>query len=242
MKKALALLLAVLMLMSLVLTGCGGSKSDKFGEVSERPKVDLPDAQVATQAPETEPPATEKPVSIGRMVGGVYTNSYAGFGVELDSNWTFLTAEELQELPTDVNEQLGYGDLDIPQIMDMQAENLTDYTSMNVLYQELTLQQQLVFATYSEEELADEVLATADDLIASYANAGITVLDMKKVQVEFMGEMRWAIHTTASYSDVPYYMLQFMDYSLGKYSVTLTLASFFEDRTDDLMDLFFVVE
>ena len=42
-----------------------------------------------------------------------------------------------------------------------------------------------------------------------------------------------------SMEGVPYYTLQLFDYRLGQYSVTLTLASFVEDNTESLLDLFY---
>ena len=41
---------------------------------------------------------------------------------------------------------------------------------------------------------------------------------------------------------VPYYTLQIMDYTVGQYGVTLTVSSFVEDKTQQLLDLFYAVE
>ena len=84
-KSCLALVLVVLMVASLF-TGCA-AKEPEAGTVTPTP----------TEAP-TEAPV-ESNVSLGRMEGGVYTNSYTGYGCTLDSNWVFQSAEELQELP-----------------------------------------------------------------------------------------------------------------------------------------------
>ena len=235
--RKISFLLAALMMLSLVLTACGND-APPSGKLDEIPQ------SIATEAPATEPPATEKPVTVGRMEGGVYTNTYAGFGVKLDSNWSFLTAEELQEMPENLDEALAQidGASSIPQIMDMQAENMTDFTSMNVLYQELNMQQRLVFAALSEEDVVDETLKTQDQIIDAYAVTGIAVEKMEKVSVTFLGEEHWAVKTTATFEGVPYYILQIMDYSLGRYSVTLTVGSFLEDNTESLLDLFYPVE
>ena len=40
---------------------------------------------------------------------------------------------------------------------------------------------------------------------------------------------------------VPYYTLQLFDFALGQYSVTLTLASFVEDNTTGMLELFYPV-
>ena len=51
-----------------------------------------------------------------------------------------------------------------------------------------------------------------------------------------------ALHTIAVVQNVPYYTLQFFDFDLGAYSVTLTLASYEEDNTMSLADLFYAVD
>ena len=81
-----------------------------------------------------------------------------------------------------------------------------------------------------------------DAMEAAYASAGILVDDMEVVTVNFLGEERAALHTIAVVQNVPYYTLQFFDFDLGAYSVTLTLASYEEDNTMSLADLFYAVD
>lgn len=242
MKKRSLVLVIALLVFSLMLAACGSDAPapSKLDELKDKSESNLGNVTPV----ETEAPAEEKTVTLGRMVGGVYTNSYAGFGVELDTNWTFYTAEELQEIPENLDEALAEidGASSIPQIMDMQAENVNDLTSMNVLYQQLNMQQRLVFAALSDEDVVDETLKTQDQIIDAYAATGIAVESMEKVTVTFLGEERYAVKTVASIEGVPYYILQLMDYDLGQYSVTLTLGSFMEDNTESLLDLFYPVE
>lgn len=242
MKKRSLILVIALVIFSLMLAACGSNEPapSKLDELKDKPESNLGNVTPV----ETEAPSEDKTVTLGRMVGGVYTNSYAGFGVELDTNWTFYTAEELQEIPENLDEALAEidGASAIPQIMDMQAENVNDLTSMNVLYQQLNMQQRLVFAALSDEDVVVETLKTQDQIIDAYAATGIAVESMEKVTVTFLGEERYAVKTVASIDDVPYYILQLMDYDLGQYSVTLTLGSFMEDNTESLLDLFYPVE
>lgn len=188
----------------------------------------------------------EPVVSLGRMEGGVYTNQYAGFGCKLDSNWQFYTAEELQELPDNLEEMFKGTDagdsLDkYPVIADMQAENTTDLTSINVQYQKLDTATRLVFAAYDEEGVIDETMKQKDAMISSYAQAGIDVISMEKVTVTYLGQEHTAILTSATVQSVPYYTLQIMNYHLGQYAVIVTFASFGENHTEALLDLFYPV-
>ena len=79
-------------------------------------------------------------------------------------------------------------------------------------------------------------------LVAAYEQAGFTVDSIEKVTVTFLGEERTALHSSMEFQGVPYFTLQFFDYHLGEYSVVTTLASYAEDRTASLMELFYSLE
>lgn len=192
--------------------------------------------------------AQENPVSLGKMEGGVYENSYTGYGCKLDGNWEFYTAEELQELPANTREILGDSELmeksaDLEMISDMQAENLTDFTSIGVLYTKLDLQTRLTYAAMGEKAILEATLEQEGQAIKdSYAQAGIAVEEISLVEVTFAGQTRTAMKTVGTAYELPYYILQIMDFRLGAYSVTLTLSSFQEDRTEDMLSLFYALD
>ncbi len=233
-KKALALLLATILVLSLCLTGCSNEK-DIAGTISS--------SDTPANEPEEETLDEGAPLSLGRMQGGVYTNSYMGIQCELDENWTFYSAEELQTLPDDINELLGDTEMGevldgITQITDMKAENTNDLTTMNILYQEMGLQERLLYSTMSYQDVVDSTLEQSEMIIDSYAAAGMENAVITPVTVEFLGEERPALKTQCETQGVPYYVLQVFDYSIGKYSVTLTVGSFMEDKTEQVLALF----
>lgn len=241
MKKHLCLTLALIIALCIPLTACGG-ESDVKGNVTpdQETTASIPAGTVEQTVPENE-------LSLGRMEGGTYTNEYVGYACKLDSNWTFRSAEELQEIPDTVSDMISGSELgdalaDVQQFTDMMAENATDLATMNVLYQKLSLQERLAYAALTEEQVVDATLDQQDMMIQAYAQAGITVISMDKVTVNFMGEERTAIHTEAAVQDIPYFMLQFFDFDLGGYGVTTTLASYEEDKTVSLAALFYKLE
>lgn len=243
--RLLALGLAVTLI--LALAACGGKSKDISGKIEPRPS----DAAAPTGSVETPPAEDEEgdetPVSLGRIEGGTYTNTYAGFACDLDSNWEFYTAEELQELPDNVKELMEGTDLgeamsDLTQLTDMKAENAEELTTINVAYTKLDAQSRLAYLALSEEEIMDVMLEQKDMLISSYAQLGIEVDSMEKIEVDFLGEKHFALHTSASQYDIPCYMLQLFDYSLGRYGVTTTFCSYQEDMTEDLAGLFYAVD
>lgn len=224
MKNIHGLLLALLVAATVLLTGCGKGQEDISGKVTPNE---------TTSAVETAPEETaaeEKNVSLGRIEGGVYTNTYAGFGCELDSNWVFYSAEELQELPGDVQELFADTELDetvagMTQITDMKAENTEDLTVINVLYTKLDVQSRLLYAMMSEEDILDATLEQKDLMISSYAQAGIEVSSMEKAEVDFLGEKHFAIRTSSTWDGVPYFTLQVFDYHAGSYGITTTFPA-----------------
>lgn len=242
MKKIIALLLACLMCAG-ALMGCGSSE-DISGTVTAKEDAEstAPTSEI-TEAAE----ATEEPLSLGRLEGGIYTNSYAGYGCELSSDWTFYSAEELQELPEAAKSAMEGSELadslaDYQQISDMKAENANDMQTVNVMYTKMSLADRVASAALSEEELADTVLAQKDSVIDAYEQSGMIVSSMDKVEVSFLGETHWALYTAGTVSEVPFYMLQVMDYSRGAYGVTLTVQSYYEDTTQDVLNMFYAVD
>lgn len=247
-RKCLPALLAAIIL----LMGCSAEQEDISGTITpnETAGAAVPTSYVEAIPQETSESTAEteeNPVSLGRIEGGVYTNTYAGFGCVLDANWVFYSAAELQELPGDVQELFSDSDLsdafaDVTQIADMKAENANDLTIINVLYNKLDAQSRLVYALMSEEDILDATMEQKDLLISTYSQAGIEVDTMEKVEVEFLGETHYAMRTSSTWDGVPYYALQLFDYHAGAYGITVTFSSYFEDRTEDLLTLFYKVE
>ena len=122
------------------------------------------------------------------------------------------------------------------------AENVDELTTMNVVYTKLSLQERLAYALMDDAAIMDEVLKQKDMLISSYAQAGIDATAIEEVTVTFLGQERLAMHTTATMQDVPYFILQVYDYHLGGYGVVTTFASFIEDKTESLLELFYALE
>lgn len=233
-------LLPLLLVLALLLAGCGGKEDTVSGTVT--PAQD----QSSTVPTGTAAAPAEKDVSLGVLEGGAYTSAYAGFGCELDADWVYYGAEELQELPENVHEliensQLGELMADASQIMDMKAENVNDLTTINVLLTKMGMQERLAYSSLSDEEVLDTILQQSDMMAEAYTQAGFEVSAMEKVTVDFLGETRWALKTSAVTQGVDYYILQVFDYRAGQFGITLTVSSYVEDRTADLLALFYPV-
>ena len=230
MKNRKFLVLMTLVLAFSLLAGCGSDKEDVSGSITS-----------------TTSPIQDKNLSLGVVEGGTYTNAYAGIGCTLDGSWVIYPAEQLQELPATVRDMMEGSELaeamaDVEQFTDMFAENADSMINMNVLLQKQSMQERLAFAMLTEEQMVDGLLEQLDTLTEAYAQAGINVKSMEKVVVTFLGEERYAAKTTAESQGIPVYMLQLFDYTLGEYSVTITMTSFLEDNTASALELFYKLD
>ncbi len=243
-------LAAVLCVCAMVLFACSDNKEDIAGKVEQNQEsvgADKGNTENEGQQDKTDSTQEDKNLSLGSIEGGTYTNEYLGIGCKLDENWTLFTAEELQELPQAVKDAMDGTDLGesmegIEQIMDMKADNVEELTTINIVYAKVDLQERLYVLSSGEEVAVDSVLSQSEMMKEGYANAGIEVQKMEKVKVQFLGKERIGLKMEAMTEDVPYYTLQLFDYTAGKYSATLTFASYVEDKTEELLDLYYTLE
>ena len=228
-------------LISSLLAGCGLRQKTAYKKsFSSRPEASPP-ASSSETAPVKS--AAGSPVTLGFVEGNTYTNTYAGFGCDLDDDWKFYTAKELLELPYDIKEVLDDPAVsELTLISDMKAENIDGLSSINVMYTKLDTHSRLLYAVLSQEAALDAMLKQRDKLISSYAQAGIEVGSIEKVEVDFLGENQFAVHTSSTWNNIPYFTLQFYNYKAGLYGVTVTFASFFKDATETLAGLFYPVD
>lgn len=225
------LILALVLVMAL-LTGCGGGAAE-------------------TEAPATEAPATEalqeNSLALGVVEGNSYANTYAGIGCQLDSSWTVYPADQLQEMPSTVKDMMEGSELaealaNVTQFTDMFAENVELMCNMNVLFQKLEMNQRVAYAMMDEKAVLEATLEQKDMMIDAYAQGGINVETMEIVTVTFLGQEHYALKTVAETQGVAYYCLQVFDFWLGEYSVTITFASFIEDNTETMLELFYELD
>lgn len=254
MKRKTYMILALALVLAMVLTGCGekpqggtvAAPTEVKSLATEAPETEAPE----TEAPETEAPETTEPagnpLSLGRMEGGTYTNTYAGFGFDLDESWMFYSAEELQEMPAALQEAMEGSQIEemmdgIEQFMDVKADNESAMTSINVLYSKMDMATRLTYQLLTEEEIIDATLSQQDMMIEAYEQAGITGAQIEKVKVNFLGEEHFGMKTHAQIQGVDYYVLQVINYHAGSYGITVSCASFVEDNTQAVLDLFYPV-
>lgn len=185
----------------------------------------------------------KKEVSFGKIQNGVYSNAYMGLSCYLNTDWEYYTASELQDMEGVALDALKGSELEkfvekTEYIMDMKAECVKDMTTVNVVYTKLSKLDQARYAEWSDKEIVEKTLSSVDLVADSYAQAGMKVKSATPKTVYFLGETRTALHMTMEAMGTSYYTLQLYDYHTGEYATSLTLASFGQDKTMELLSLF----
>ena len=75
----------------------------------------------------------------------------------------------------------------------------------------------------------------------AYAQMGMNTKSIEKCTITFLGEERVALRSEGEVQGVPYFQVQIFDYHLGQYSVTMTVSTYVEDNTADVLNLFYPV-
>lgn len=231
--KTLALLLSLVLL----LAACGKTEP-------AAPDTAVPGTGADTPAVPEAPAEPEVPaLTLGKLDGLVYTNDYCGFTLTLDDAWTVLPADQAQDLGGLVVENMEGTALEetikkLPQFFDLMASRAADLSGINVIYQTVAEAEKILYANMTEEGIVDATLAASAVLQESYAQMGMTNVAMEKVQIEFLGETRTAMKTSADMYGMKYYVLQLFHYYGGDQMVILTLSAYNTDVTGDNLKLF----
>lgn len=261
MKKSSLLCLLLALVMSISMVGCTVSDApvdedesrvrgtvEAAGDEEDDTTGPAEDETTAPSA-DAEPPVEDEPEvepSIGRVEDGRYANSYVGIACQLSDDWTFYSAEQLQELPEEVIDStdgttLGDEIANGTQIYDMQAVNDTDGSVVNVVLSKLTLAEILAYADATEEEIIDATLEQSDILLEGYEQAGMVVKSLTKEKFTFLAEERFAMVTECEVDGASYYMVQIYDYDLGRYCAVLTVSAFSKETVQTLLDSFYAI-
>ena len=176
--------------------------------------------------------------SAGTVSARTYENPLLGLQCIAPADWSYLTEAELLQLgdvPVLEEEQTmeecltahlnGGG-----QVQDMYAMTEDGLQTVNVMVKKLDL-------TAQEMTISDFADLGAVEVREVYESMGITEVEMKREQVEFLDETVEAIRLSGAYEDVPLHSLQ-LCLERGSYICVVTFNSYVEDTTATLMKFF----
>ena len=224
-------ILALLVLL-LALTACGGEKN--VSGIAAPAEPEPPVTGTVEAAPEPE-------FQMGEMSGGVYTNEFLGIGCSLDSNWTYLTDEEILELNASSAEQMTNEEIremleTSENIYDMYAQADGGLVNIAVCVENLGV---LNGITMDEAAYLEEVLPILEQ---SLAGIGLTDIAQEKFTETLAGQSHQAVKFSGMLNgDTPMYQEQ-VYLKKGSYMAAIILCSGIEDITPQLAAMFYALD
>lgn len=253
MKKWFALLLALLLLCSLAACGSEGTgaaaPSGKGESASTvQPDASEPEEPAAPEEPEApeEPAKPEGPESevgecLGSVSDGVYQNRFFGMGCELDETWSIADEAALAQLGNTVSEVVASNE----ELAKQLGENGTVYDfyasaddglkSLNIVLENLGL---LYGLALDESDYVEASLEQVDQALEAM---GMEDGVAEAIEVQFAGGQHAGIRISGTLYGLPFYE-QLVSVKQGNYMAVITAASFQEDITGELLELFHAVE
>lgn len=229
MKKLLALILSVLMLVSFAACDSSSTTNDDVrGDITSTSSDTDSSSSDSTSSEEIE-------FSIGDAEGNKYENKFIGIGCELDSSWTFYTDAQIAELNNIVTDSLDedYAEQvkDANVIYDMYATTANGDT-ININLEKLS---GIGSGVIDAETYIDVAMPQLKD---SMAQMGVTVDKCEKTTFNFAGATADGIIMNISGSGASAFQ-KIVCLKRGSYIAVIGVATYNTDTTDDLLAKFY---
>lgn len=219
MKKKLSVI-APILIMLLLFTACG--EQGISGKITG-----------AKESAASESAAPEAEFKLGDVEGGTYENVYFGIGCTLDDSWTYYGDDMIAELNGLVTESISDEEVlaaleEGRTFYDMYAASDEQLSTINVVIEDTGL------ALINEEDFAEQSI---DDTKKVLEAGGMTNVSIETTKLTFAGKERSALSIYAEMQGMTIYQKGIV-MKKGRYLAFVTLASFNEDKTDALLELF----
>lgn len=224
MKKIIAVLLAILMIVSLSACGKTPTEDDVRGEQTEN---------------ESAPQNSEVEFSLGTVEGPVYENRFIGLGFRLKEGWTFYSDEQIKELNNLAAEVAGedYVELlkDSALVYDMYATSSDQMSNVNVNLEKVNALQLAAI------NLATNFENSFPTLEQSFSNMGYTNISHEVGTITIDNKEFTSLSVTGEINGVKMYQKHIAVKCYG-YLANIAVTTFNEDTTDDIYADFYVVK
>ncbi len=191
------------------------------------------------EEPAEEPVQVEKSFTPGMVNGQTYENQTLGFGLTMDADWTFATAEEIAQQngfaePATTETATAYlGNIEDPREfvdMDVLSGGLGNEISVSVI-------DSLYVAADDMAALSQE---TGDVLVQQLIDEGYENVQSSVRTMDFLGEMLSASVVTCSYQGTQVNETQLHGIRNG-YFFTVSFLFFGEDQVDQVISNFYKI-
>lgn len=223
MNRLLSAILALTMLLCL----CACSQKEPETSVNTVPPT--------TTAPKVTQPA-EKDPQLGNFADGVYTNDFLGIRCEVGSEWTVYSDAQLAQLNGLVLDTMTDEDL-VEQLKKSNVAHLFYATaegglrSMNVVLENIGVINGVLL---NEKTYID---ISVEQLPAALQSMGLTNVTAEATTVHFAGAEHAGVRVHGVLSGVDFYE-KIVCIKVGNYFGLVTVASYGEDTTDALLNMF----
>lgn len=225
MKKLLALMLAVLMIFALA--ACGENTA-----THRRRKNKATDST-------TLPPAADKELSLGKVIGTTYENEFIGIGCTLDNGWTFKTEKEIKEANSIVmdaaGEELAEALKNATIIYDMSATGPNGMDSINVNLQKGSK------SALNKLDIATNYVNCFPSVKQMLQNMGFTNISYTIDTVTIDGEIFDTMNIEASINGILLYETLFSIKCDG-YLANITVGTYYSNNTAEILESFYLTD
>lgn len=177
-----------------------------------------------------------KEFSMGTVSGNHYKNNFVGIQIDLDDSWVISDEEDLAEKSGQVDDVLT--DEKVKELVEnsdsafiFYAENLETYNSINIV----------VTNTDSYAVTLSDHNKTIDTIVEQYpeifSSSGMEDVVCRAESFPFCGEDEYGIYISGTTADIPVFERQVL-ITEGTYSISITVCTYFEDTTADLLSFF----
>ena len=183
----------------------------------------------------------------GTIENGIYTNTFVGIGCQLSDDWTYYTDEQLAELSgvvAESSEEMQKAMEDGKSTYDMFASAMEGLVTINVVYEDLGVDDTLPTNAQDQEEamrILDEagyLEIAVPKLEDALASMGLSNVKVEQTPVQFAGLVREGAVISGEMDGVPMYETLVCIKQEG-YMCCVTMCSWTEDITADLVELFY---
>lgn len=202
---------------------------------AEEPQVTEP---TQTAAPTTVPATTAgaKDPQMGEFADGTYTNDFLGICCKVNEEWTVYSDAQLAQLNGLVLDTMTDADI-VEQLKKSNVAHLFyatadgDHNSVNVVLEKVGVFNGILLdeKTY--------IAVSAEQLPAALQSMGLTDVTAEETTVSFVGVDHAAVRVYGKFSGVDFYE-KIVCIKVGNYFGLVTVASYHEDKTDALLDMF----
>ncbi len=240
MKKLLALLMAMLLMLSMA--ACGGitpPTGTVSGNQTETNEQATPNEDVKDETTEeTENETPDETLSFGSTSGSVYENKALGIGFKAPAGWTFKTKAELAALAGTTAEALG-GDVEealknATAVYDMQAVSADLMTNVLVAFENLGVVNGLLV------DVDTYIDSAIDQMDSQLAAANAEILKCEKASFTVGGETFSGIKIHMKTSGIDTYQ-SMLCIKAGNYIGLVNVTTLMTDTTADIFNCFYTV-